>query len=80
MASEPLHRVDKRLMVVLTVAVDLLTFKQKPFKFDNLQYNTLVFWFAGTNDSSAKHLMFQALLFYDFLGHSKFFIYIFVNL
>ena len=29
MASEPLHRVDKRLMVVLTVAVDLLTFKNK---------------------------------------------------
>ena len=25
MASEPLHNVDKRLMVVLTVAVDLLT-------------------------------------------------------
>ena len=64
MASEPLHRVDKRLMVVLTVAVDLLTFKKKKhLKFDNLQYNTLVFWFAGTNDSSAKHLMFQALFF-----------------
>ena len=28
-------------------------------KFDNLQYNTLVRWFAGTNDSSTNRLMFQ---------------------
>ena len=27
-------------------------------KSDNLQYNTLVRWFAGTNDSSTKRLMF----------------------
>jgi hypothetical protein len=30
-------------------------------KSDNLQYNTLVRWFAGTNDSAIKHLMFQVL-------------------
>ena len=33
-------------------------------KSDNLQYNTLVRWFSGTNDSSIKHLMFQALYFF----------------
>jgi len=32
-------------------------------KFDNLQYNTLVRWFAGTGDLSTKRLMFQALFF-----------------
>ena len=26
---------------------------------DNLQYNTLVPWFAGTNDLLTKHLMYQ---------------------
>ena len=32
-------------------------------KSDNLvQYDTLVRWFAGTNDSLTKRLMFQALL------------------
>ena len=33
-------------------------------KFVNLQYNTLLRWFAGTNDSPTKHLMFQALMFF----------------
>ena len=37
------------------------------YKSDNLQYNTLVRWIAGTNDSSTKCLMFQALFFLDFL-------------
>jgi hypothetical protein len=32
-------------------------------KSDNLQYNTLVCWFAGTNDSLNKRLMFQVLFF-----------------
>ena len=36
-------------------------------KIVNLQYNTLVCWFAGTNDLSTKHLIFQALFFYNFL-------------
>ena len=30
----------------------------------NLQYNTLVHWVAGTNDSSTKCLMFQVLFFF----------------
>ena len=30
-------------------------------KFVNLQYDTLVRWADGTNDSLTKHLMFQAL-------------------
>ena len=33
-------------------------------KSDNLQYNTLVRWFAGTNDSSTKCLMFHVLSFF----------------
>ena len=32
-------------------------------KSDNLQYNTLAHWVDGTNDSSTKRLMFQALFF-----------------
>ena len=31
-------------------------------KFVNLQYNTLICWFAQTNESSTKHSMFQALI------------------
>ena len=38
-------------------------FKNEPLKSDNLQYNKLVRWFAGTNDSLTKCLMFQALFF-----------------
>ena len=30
----------------------------------NLEYNTLVRWFAGTNESSTKRLMFQVLFFF----------------
>mgnify|MGYP001436520114 CR=1 FL=1 len=30
---------------------------------DNLQYDMLICWFSGTNDSSTKRLMFQALFF-----------------
>ena len=33
-------------------------------KSDNLQYNTLGRWVDGTNDSSTKRLMFQALFFF----------------
>ena len=39
-------------------------------KSDNLQYNMLGRWFAGTNDSSNKHLMFQVLFFSYFLQKS----------
>ena len=35
----------------------------KDLRSDNLQYNLLVRWDVGTNDSSTKHLMFQALFF-----------------
>ena len=34
------------------------------YKSDNLQYNTLVRWVAGMNDSSTKRLKFQVLLFF----------------
>ena len=53
---------------------------QKP---DNIQYNTMVSWFAGTNDLSTKSLMYQALFVLPFLidfGHSKLIIFIFANL
>ena len=33
-------------------------------KSDNLHYDMLVCWFAGTNDSSTKLLMFQVLFFF----------------
>ena len=36
-------------------------------KSNNLQYNTLVRWFALTNDLLTKRLMFQALFLYSFL-------------
>ena len=48
-------------------------------KTDNLQYNTLGYWVDGMNDSSNKHLLFQALFFSQFLidlGHSKLLIFI----
>ena len=38
-------------------------------KSDNLQYNTLVRWFAGTNDSSTKCPMFQVLFFFIFFSY-----------
>ena len=34
-----------------------------PLKSVNLQYNTLVGWVAGTNESSTKHLIFQDFFF-----------------
>ena len=37
---------------------------KKAQKSDNLQYNMLVDWFAWTNDSSTKGLMFQVLFFF----------------
>ena len=44
---------------------------QQPYpptvKIGHLQYNTLARWFPGTNDSSTKCLMFQALFFYNSL-------------
>ena len=33
-------------------------------KSNNLQYDTLVCWADGTNDSSTKHLTFQVLIFF----------------
>ena len=40
----------------------------------------VICWVVGTNNSSTKHLMFQALIFFIIsidLGHSKFFIYVY---
>ena len=48
------------LLVLLTLA-DLSDLKS-----DNLQYDTLVCWVAGTNDLSTKCLVFQALFFHNF--------------
>ena len=50
-------------------------------KSNNLQYNMLVRWFAGTNDLSTKRLMFQVLsFFHNFLQNSlqKLFQFIFL--
>ena len=46
-----------------TLAVSLGS-KHLLLKSDNLQYNTLVCWFAGTNDSSTKCPIFQVLYFF----------------
>ena len=54
--------------------------KLTKLKSDNLQYNTLVCWADGTNDSSTKHLTFQVLFSNNFLWYSKLFIFIFVIL
>ena len=40
-------------------------------KSDNLQYNMLALWLAGTNNSSTKRLMFQALFLHSFLQFFK---------
>ena len=62
----------------------VFTFHPEPLlKSDNLQYDTLVSWFTGTNDLSTKRLIFQALFFKLFLidlGYPKLFISILVNL
>ena len=43
----------------------------KPEKSVNLQYDMLVCWFAWTNESSTKRLMFQVLFFFhNFLQNS----------
>ena len=57
---------------ISAVSVSELASGPKGKKSDNLQYNTLVRWFAGTNDSSStKRLMFQVLsFFYNFLQNS----------
>ena len=47
----------------------------------NLQYNTLVHWANGTNDSSTKCLtFFLFIISYRLIGHSKLFIFIFAIL
>ena len=46
---------------VVRKQTQLKSFNHLLQKSDNLQYNTLVRWFAGTNESSTKRLMFQVL-------------------
>ena len=46
---------------------NLVTF----YKSDNLQYDTLGRWVAGTNDSSNKRLMFQVLFFFQNFLHDS---------
>ena len=56
-------------------ATDLPSIWQKLIyeeKSNNLQYNTMVRWFTGT-----KHLMFQALYFYNFSQTLYFYFQIF---
>ena len=45
----------------------------------NLQYNTLVCWFAGTNDLTTKGLMFQVLFFAKSLQFICYFFYKFTK-
>ena len=57
---------NKSIKTSIVIKVTLWPFFSTVQKSENLQYNTLVCWFAGTKDSSTKRLMFQAL-FYNFL-------------
>ena len=43
---------------------EMIPRNQKFLKSDNLQYNKLVRWVAGMNDSVTKRLMFQVLFFF----------------
>ena len=58
-------------LLLYFVELEILTARAGIYKSDNLQYNSLVCWFTGTNDSSTKGLMFQVLFFSQFLA--KFF-------
>ena len=44
-------------------------------KSDNIQYNMLVRWVGGTNDSSTKRLMFQVLFFFHNFWQNSLFVY-----
>ena len=57
---------------VLEAAIPLYKYSCRYQKSVNLQYNTLIRWADGTNDSSTKHLMFQVhiIFFYNFLQNS----------
>ena len=56
---------ERLLGQVFTTAVTLGFQIQGNFlKSDNLQYNMLGRWVDGTNNSSTKRLMFQALFFF----------------
>ena len=73
---------EKKSSVVKVVLWFGCAARNSNLKSDNLQYNTLGRWVDGTNDSSTKHLIFQAFFFSYFLidlGHSKVFIFIFVK-
>ena len=45
----------------------ILCYYSNQLKSDNLQYNTLVRWANGTNDSLTKRLTFQVFFFHNFL-------------
>mgnify|MGYP001324146618 FL=1 len=47
----------------IVVELNEAEFEDADFKSDNLQYSTLVRWFAGTNDLLTKRRMFQIFFF-----------------
>ena len=61
-AAQPLNELQSHLNVVLDELAHVFAVRLV-LKSDNLQYNTLVCWAYGTNDSSTKRLMFQVLFF-----------------
>ena len=62
-AAQPLNELQSHLNVVLDELAHVFAVRLV-LKSDNLQYNTLVCWAYGTNDSSTKRLLFQALFFF----------------
>ena len=58
---------NTQTQILLCFCSELYRFNQLPMyeiKSVNLKYNKLVCWADGTNDSSSKRLMFQALFFF----------------
>ena len=61
-AAQPLNELQSHLNVVLDELAHVFEVRLV-LNSDNLQYNTLVCWAYGTNDSSTKRLTFQVFFF-----------------
>jgi hypothetical protein len=64
-AAQPLNELQSHLNVVLDELAHVFAVRLV-LKSENIQYNTLVRWAYGTNDSSTKRLTFQVFFFHNF--------------
>ena len=70
---KPTHVLNSEQWVPLNLGLKYGKTQESVYKSNNLQYNTMVHCFTGTNDSSTKYLMFQVLflfIFHNFLQNS----------